>query len=227
MPFLGKQPSRGLVGSADIDDNAVTLAKMAAGTDGNIISYDASGDPVAIATGDDGQALHSAGAGAPPAFEDVSAGWTLTSEVSESSGVIAFTGIPATVKSIIIMYEAISISSVHYHLAVKLGDSGGVESSGYIQGTRDNVAANAPSGTTYWPVTVISTSIDLHGAMHLWLKDSTNNTWAMTGCGGGTNSTRASHQAGTKSLSGTLTQISIASTNGAEIDGGTISLLYQ
>ena len=72
MPFLGKQPSRGLVGSADIDDNAVTLAKMAAGTDGNIISYDASGDPVAIATGDDGQALHSAGAGAPPAFESTS-----------------------------------------------------------------------------------------------------------------------------------------------------------
>jgi hypothetical protein len=43
---------------------------MAGGTDGNIISYDASGDPVAIATGDDGQVLTSAGAGAPPAFED-------------------------------------------------------------------------------------------------------------------------------------------------------------
>ena len=32
-------------------DNAVGLAEMAGGTDGNIISYDASGDPVAIATG--------------------------------------------------------------------------------------------------------------------------------------------------------------------------------
>ena len=38
----------------------------------NIISYDASGDPVAIATGTDGQVLTSAGAGAPPAFEDAS-----------------------------------------------------------------------------------------------------------------------------------------------------------
>jgi hypothetical protein len=47
---------------------------MAGGTDGNIISYDASGDPVAIATGNDGQVLTSAGAGAPPAFEDVSGG---------------------------------------------------------------------------------------------------------------------------------------------------------
>jgi hypothetical protein len=47
----------------------VTLAKMASGTDGNIISYDASGNPVAIATGNDGQVLTSTGAGSPPAFE--------------------------------------------------------------------------------------------------------------------------------------------------------------
>ena len=52
-----------------IADNAITLAKMASGTDGNIISYDASGNPVAIATGNDGQVLTSTGAGSPPAFE--------------------------------------------------------------------------------------------------------------------------------------------------------------
>ena len=53
-------------------DNVVTLAKMAPGTDGNIISYDANGDPVAIATGSDGQVLTSAGANAQPAFETLS-----------------------------------------------------------------------------------------------------------------------------------------------------------
>jgi hypothetical protein len=47
---------------------------MAAGTDGNIISYDASGNPVAIATGNDGQVLTSTGAGSPPAFEDAAGG---------------------------------------------------------------------------------------------------------------------------------------------------------
>ena len=57
-----------------IADNGVTLAKMASGTDGNIISYDASGNPVAIATGNDGQVLTSAGAGAQPAFETLPAG---------------------------------------------------------------------------------------------------------------------------------------------------------
>ena len=47
---------------------------MAGGTDGNIISYDASGDPVAIATGSDGQVLTSTGSGSPPAFEAVASG---------------------------------------------------------------------------------------------------------------------------------------------------------
>ena len=68
-----------------VTDDAVTLAKMAPGTDGNIISYDASGNPVAIATGNDGQVLTSTGAGSPPAFETLPVGgiteadqWRLT-----------------------------------------------------------------------------------------------------------------------------------------------------
>ena len=62
----------GSIDTAHIADDQITLAKMASGTDGNIISYDASGNPVAIATGNDGQVLTSAGAGNPPAFENAS-----------------------------------------------------------------------------------------------------------------------------------------------------------
>jgi len=64
----------GSIDTAHIADNQITLAKMAGGTDGNIISYDASGDPVAIATGNDGQVLTSTGAGSAPAFETLSSG---------------------------------------------------------------------------------------------------------------------------------------------------------
>jgi len=70
------------IASGYIADNSITLAKMAGGTDGNIISYDASGNPVAIATGNDGQVLTSTGAGSPPAFEDAAA-----SGVSEANAV--------------------------------------------------------------------------------------------------------------------------------------------
>jgi hypothetical protein len=56
-----------------LPDDSVTLAKMASGTDGNLISYDASGNPVAVATGTDGQVLTSTGAGSPPVFETLPA----------------------------------------------------------------------------------------------------------------------------------------------------------
>ena len=61
---------------------------MAAGTDGNLISYDASGDPVAVATGSDGQVLTSAGAGAPPAFETIAAA-AITSTANGANNRIA------------------------------------------------------------------------------------------------------------------------------------------
>jgi len=57
------------VTSAKIANDAITLAKMASGTDGNLISYDTSGNPVAVATGSSGQILTSAGAGAVPSFQ--------------------------------------------------------------------------------------------------------------------------------------------------------------
>ena len=60
------------VTTAKVADDAITLAKMAGGTDGNLISYDANGDPVAVATGNAGQVLTSAGAGAPPTFQTAS-----------------------------------------------------------------------------------------------------------------------------------------------------------
>ena len=74
-------------------DNTVTLAKLASGTDGNLISYDTSGNPVAVATGNDGQVLTSTGAGSPPAFETLPVGgitmadqWRLSAAATGLSG---------------------------------------------------------------------------------------------------------------------------------------------
>ena len=59
------------VNTDGVKDDAVTLAKQAAGTDGQVITYDASGNPVAVGPGTDGQVLTSTGAGSPPAFETI------------------------------------------------------------------------------------------------------------------------------------------------------------
>jgi hypothetical protein len=84
MGFIGVQPASapltasditdGVVSTAKLGDDAVSLAKMASGTDGQIITYDASGNPSAVGPGTDGQVLTSTGAGSPPAFEDAAAG---------------------------------------------------------------------------------------------------------------------------------------------------------
>ena len=88
MPYLGTTPAAAALTAADIassavttikiNDDAVTEAKMAtdaigltelkAGTDGEIISWDASGNPVAIGAGTSGHFLKSQGAGSQPVF---------------------------------------------------------------------------------------------------------------------------------------------------------------
>ena len=64
----------GGIATASLADDAVTLAKMASGTDGNLITYDASGNPAHVATGSSTQVLTSNGAGAAPTFQAASSG---------------------------------------------------------------------------------------------------------------------------------------------------------
>lgn len=74
-------------GTISIAADGVSLDKLAAGTAGNLISYDSSGDPVAVATGSSGEVLTSNGAGAAPSFQAVSAGGGLQSmQVFTSTG---------------------------------------------------------------------------------------------------------------------------------------------
>lgn len=62
------------VSEAKMKDDAISLVELKAGTDGQIITWDASGNPTAVGPGTDGQVLTSTGSGSPPAFEAVSAG---------------------------------------------------------------------------------------------------------------------------------------------------------
>ena len=78
MPFLGKSPppaaltasdiADGIISEAKMADDAISLTELKAGTDGEVISWDASGNPVAIGVGTSGHFLKSQGAGAQPVF---------------------------------------------------------------------------------------------------------------------------------------------------------------
>jgi hypothetical protein len=66
---MGYASGDSVVNTGNLVDDAVTLAKMAPGTDGNLITYDASGNPAAVATGTSGQVLTSGGAGVAPTMQ--------------------------------------------------------------------------------------------------------------------------------------------------------------
>ena len=79
MPFIGNQPAEVALTTGDLGDDIVTEAKIAndaigltelkAGTDGELITWDASGNPAAVAVGTSTHVLTSNGAGAAPTFQ--------------------------------------------------------------------------------------------------------------------------------------------------------------
>ena len=216
------------ISGESINDNAITLAKLAGGTDGNIISFDASGDPVAIATGSDGQVLTSTGAGSPPAFEAAdTGGFTLSAEVATTSGTSAlFTGIGSNVKVIKIVFESVSFSGSNDEMEIQIGDAGGLETSGYLSmsSTGDNTGY---SGTAGYAIGMAAEAADEHsGIIELVLKDATNNTWCLSGIIADDNQTADNYfSGGVKSLSATLDRVSFATENGRTLDGGSIAIL--
>lgn len=227
MPYLGTTPASSAAATSDLGDNIVTLAKLAGGTDGNVISFDASGDPVAIATGDDGEVLTSAGAGAPPAFEAAGGGgFTLGTELATTSGTSkTFGSIPAGTTMIVIMFEEVSFNSTNL-MDVTIGDAGGLETSGYESGGHKILTTSiSSSGQTLDAFIMNKTQSGdiLNGTMTLSLKDSSGFTWAEHHVmhADGANILWGS---GTKSLSAELTQVSIS---GGTFNNGSINIMYQ
>ena len=49
----------------------VEVKAIKAGTDGEVITWDANGNPVTVGPGTSGQVITSAGAGAPPTFSEI------------------------------------------------------------------------------------------------------------------------------------------------------------
>ena len=235
MPYLGSAPADkaleagdiadGAITTAKINNDAITLAKLASGTDGNIISYDASGNPAAIATGSDGQVLTSAGAGQPPAFE-AAAGITLGSDTAATSGnSVTFGSIPAGTKLIIINIEALSSNSTGT-MGVTIGDAGGLETSGYVAGhTEAQASTQTTTSTSQFPiVTSFIAANNISGTVTLTLKDAANFTWVQTHSWNDAGD--LGWGAGVKSLSAELTQLAIVTAN--TFDGsGSISIAYM
>ncbi|MDM8568473.1 hypothetical protein QUF50_02950, partial [Thiotrichales bacterium HSG1] len=79
-------------GALTIANDVVDLAKMAPGTAGNVITYDAGGNPAAVVTGNSGEVLTSNGAGAAPTFQAAGGGSGDFTDVNAGTGLSVSAG---------------------------------------------------------------------------------------------------------------------------------------
>jgi hypothetical protein len=155
-----------------------------------------------------------------------------TAVASTSGTSIDFTGIPSWAKRVTVMLNGVSWNNTVSPL-IQLGDSGGVETTGYSSiasnvSTAANVGANAETTgfgfQSGWTADVLFT-----GSIIFSLLDVSTNTWVAQGMFYADSSTTdyVVSIAGRKSLSATLDRVRITSSAAITFDAGTINILYE
>jgi hypothetical protein len=134
-----------------------------------------------------------------------------------------FTSIPSWVKRITVMFNGVSLSGTSA-LLVQIGDSGGIESTGY-NSSACNQVGTVTSSTAGFVLVGNSAALTVSGILTLVLLSS--NTWVES------HSTKLSTAAsgyggGDKQLSDVLDRIRITTVNGTDVfDAGSINILYE
>jgi len=142
-----------------------------------------------------------------------------TAVASTSGTSIDFTGIPSWAKKITVMFDGVSTSGTSIPL-IQLGDSGGIETTGYA-GT---VVATAISTAGFPFYTSWAAAQVAYGMVQLSLLNSSS--WVLSGVIAITGDTP--RIGGSKTLSATLDRVRITTVNGTDtFDAGTINILYE
>jgi hypothetical protein len=153
----------------------------------------------------------------------------LGTAVTASGTSVDFTGIPAGVKFISINFSGLSTNGTSQPI-IQLGDSGGIETSGYL-GASSGMGAgvttnNFTTGFALGADTIASAV--RQGSVFLELIDSTNNTWVASGTNSRSDVARTDLTGGSKSTSAILDRVRITTVNGTDtFDAGTINIQYQ
>jgi hypothetical protein len=153
-----------------------------------------------------------------------------TAQASTSGTSITFTGIPSWVKRVTVNISGVSTNGTA-SLRFRIGPVAGVETSGYL-GTTTGFATSTLASIQF------TAGFDLNdggtaaavrnGAFIFSLLDSTTNTWTCIGANGQSNTNNAGFLAGSKSIAGTLSVLSVTTQNGTDtFDAGIINILYE
>lgn len=150
---------------------------------------------------------------------------------STSGTAIDFTGIPSWVKRVTVMLSGVSWDNTVSPL-IQLGDSGGVETTGYTQA--GGYTSGIPSASIFTETSGFglasgwSVSTAFNASIIFSLLDSATNTWVAQGiCFVDSGNDYALFFTGTKSLSGILDRVRVTSSAAVTFDAGIINILYE
>jgi hypothetical protein len=147
-----------------------------------------------------------------------------TAVASTSGTSIDFTGIPSWAKRITVMFNGVSTNSTS-NIQIQLGDSGGIETTGYAGGAFDLTVM--PNSTTGLLITSQNNTVcSFNGAVTI--ANLSGNTWVSNGVIISIASGFGAASGASKTLSDTLTQIRITTVNGTDtFDAGSINVMWE
>ena len=147
--------------------------------------------------------------------------------VTASGTSVDFTGIPAGVKRVTVMFSGVSTNGVS-NIQAQIGDTGGIETTGYASFV--NTFDGTPGGSAFTTGYGINENVNAGSLMHghLVLTNVSGNNWVGSVVIGATGATVNCIGGGSKTLSDTLTQLRITTLNGTDtFDAGTINIMYE
>ena len=154
-----------------------------------------------------------------------------TAVASTSGTAIDFTGIPSWVKRITFMLRGVSTTGVSTPWLIQIGDSGGIEATGYLSASGRIATATAAciNSTAGFSINVNNVATNtIHGSMTITLIDSSNNSWVASGAFANSAAADSLPAAGSKSLSATLDRVRITTSGGSDtFDAGSVNIMYE
>lgn len=150
----------------------------------------------------------------------------IAAEQATTSGTaIDFTGIPAGTRRITVMLAGVSTNGTS-NLLVQIGDSGGIETTGYVS-VATTRAADATSTAGFLVTGGTAATDTADGVVILCLEDVANFTWISHGVISDVGSTSVM-SGGQKSTSAELDRVRLTTVNGTDaFDAGAVSISYE
>lgn len=161
--------------------------------------------------------------------QDNSGAFVAGTAVASTSGTsIDFTGIPSWVKRITVMFSDVSTNSTSNWL-LQLGDSGGIETTGYTSGSGsiDGSSTSVATSTTGFVINKLSLAA-YFASGSVVITNISPNTWVCSGTLAYSVGGFTMLSGGSKATSATLDRVRITTTNGTDtFDAGSINILYE